>query len=478
MRVSLIQRLRARLAGSARADHGLKYNLNDPRWGHRPNEDRKAQEGRRPGGGNDDDGPPELAELWRDFNQRLNRLLGKNGNGGGPYRPDARGVGLTVGVIGAIAALIWLASGAFVVQEGQVGVVTTFGKFSRLASPGFNWSWPAPFEAHVLVNTGRTNSTEIGYRANPRSRQPNESLMPTADGNLVDVQFSVQYKVKDPVAWVFNDRGQTNTVRDAGETVLRQLVGAGNLDAVLYDSRDKLASDARARIQQLADRYALGVDIVGVTIQSVAPPDQVAGAFDDIAKAQEDRTRERSEAQGFANDILPQAKERAAILLKNAETYRTNVVNEATGAAARFDQVVAQYAKAPAVMRDRMYIETMQQILSSTSKVVIDAKTGTNQIYLPLDRLLAQSAANEASIGSRSGVVPPVQQQGQAQGQPQAQAPSQPQPQQGQQPPQGQQTQPAQQPAQPADAPPATSGEAPRTRDLRSREFGRERESR
>jgi membrane protease subunit HflK len=270
----------------------------------------------------------------------------------------------------------------------------------------------------------------------------------------------VQYKIKDPVAWVFNNRDQAETVRDAAETVVRELVGQNKMETVLYEGRDKLPILAREAIQRMVDRYRLGADIVGVTLQSVQPPDQVAAAFDDARKAQEERVRARSEAQAFADDILPEAKGRAARLLQDAEGYRANAISVATGNAARFDKIVAEYAKAPAVTRDRMYIETMQQILSSTSKVMIDARTGTNQIYLPLDRLLAQSTANEAARSAGSGpmMAPP-------QPQPQPQQPAQPQPQSQGQP----------QPAQP-DA--ASNGESTRTRDLRSRDSGRERESR
>jgi modulator of FtsH protease HflK len=455
MLVSLIKRIGARLAPVGRHAGARKagvpiLSLNDPRWGHKP----KSNEGRRPNNKNDNEGPPELAELWNDFNQRLNRLFGgKRGGNGGSFRPDARGIGLTATVVGAIAVLIWLASGAFIVQEGQVGIVTTFGRLSHIAGAGFNWSWPAPFQAHETVNTAQVQTAEIGYRANVRNKQPSEALMLTGDENIVDVQFSVQYKIKDPVAWVFNNRDQVETVRDAAETVVRELVGQNKMDTVLSDGRDKLAAQAREAIQRMADRYKLGADIVGVTMQSVQPPDQVAAAFEDAGKAQEERARSRSEAQAFADDILPQAKGRAARLLQDAEAYRASVVSVATGNAARFDKIVAEYAKAPAVTRDRMYIETMQQVLSSTSKVMIDAKTGTNQIYLPLDRLLAQSTANEAARGSGSGPVmaPP-------------QNPAQPAQQQ-------------QQPAAPAQ-PDASSGESNRTRELRSRDTGRERESR
>jgi membrane protease subunit HflK len=259
---------------------------------------------------------------------------------------------------------------------------------------------------------------------------------------------------------VFNNRDQVETVRDAAETVVRELVGQNKMDTVLYDGRDKLAAQAREAIQRMIDRYKLGADIVGVTMQSVQPPDQVAAAFEDANKAQEERARSRSEAQAFADDILPQAKGKAARLLQDAEAYRAMVVSVATGNAARFDKIVAEYAKAPAVTRDRMYIETMQQILSSTSKVMIDAKTGNNTIYLPLDRLLAQSTANEAARGAGSGPVMAPQNPAQPGQQTQAQ-------------PQSQQQSPAA-PAQPE----ASSGESSRTRDLRSRDTGRERESR
>jgi membrane protease subunit HflK len=279
----------------------VKLSLNDPRWGNKPDDERKAQENRRPNNqNNNNDGPPDLDQLWRDFNQRLNRMFGNKRNGGGSgdgFRPDARGVGLTATVVGAIAALIWLASGAFVVQDGQVGIVTTFGKLSHTAGPGFNWRWPAPFQAHETVNVAQVQTAEIGYRANVRDRQPAEALMLTGDQNIVDVRFSVQYKVTNPVAWVFNNRDQVETVRDAAETVVRELVGKAKLDDILNESRDQLALDARRAIQQMANGYGLGAEIVGVTVQSVQPPEQVAAAFEEVGKARDEGTRLRAEAQ-------------------------------------------------------------------------------------------------------------------------------------------------------------------------------------
>jgi len=444
-------------------------SLHDPRWGHKPN-DPKAQQNK----GQGNDGPPDLDQLWRDFNQRLNRLFGRRGGGdGGGYRPDARGVGVTATVVGAILLLIWLASGAFIVPEGQVGLVTTFGELSHKTGAGFNWRWPAPIQAHETVNVTQVQTAEIGYRGNVRNKQSNEALMLTADENIVDVQFSVQYKVKDPVAWVFNNSDQVETVRDSAETAVRELVGRSKMDALLSENRDKLASDAQRMIQQMVERYKLGADVAGVTIQSLAAPEQVAGAFEETVKAQEDRNRARAEAQAYADDIIPQAKGKAATMLEDAQAYRATTENTAAGNAARFNQVVAEYAKAPGVTRDRMYLDTMQQIFSSTSKVMIDAKTAAT-VNLPLDQMLTRSVANEAAIGSRSGpVMPAPQAQPQQQQQPQQQSQQQPpQQQQPQQQPQQQQVQAA--PAQEA----RPQLESVRKIDPRSRESSRERKTR
>jgi membrane protease subunit HflK len=446
-------------------------SLHDPRWGHNPKsgDKPKAQQNKGPG----NDGPPDLDQLWRDFNQRLNRLFGKRGGDGGGYRPDARGVGVTATVVGAILILIWLASGAFIVPEGQVGLVTTFGELSHKTGAGFNWRWPAPFQAHETVNVTQVQSTEIGYRGNVRNKQSNEALMLTADENIVDVQFSVQYKVKDPVAWVFNNSDQVETVRDSAETAVRDLVGRSKMDALLLENRDRLAVDAQRMIQQMLERYKLGAEVAGVTIQSLSAPEQVAAAFEETVKAQEDRARARAEAQAYADDIIPQAKGKAATMLEDAQAYRATTENTAAGNAARFNQVVAEYAKAPAVTRDRMYLDTMQQIFSSTSKVMIDAKAAAT-INLPLDQMLTRSVANEAAIGSRSGPLmqaPPQQQQPQQQQQ---------QPQQQQQAQQAQVQTPQQQ-QQPQAAPAQEVRpqlESVRKIDPRSRESSRERETR
>jgi membrane protease subunit HflK len=434
------------MLGSLLKRFGIKLSLNDPRWGHNPNRDTKAQEGRRPG-----EGPPDLDQLWRDFNARLNRLFGQRGSGepGGPYRPDGRGAGITASVVIAIVLLIWLASGAFIVQEGQVGVVTTFGRLSHTTGPGFNWRWPYPFQSHETVNVAQVRTAEIGYRANVRNKQPQEALMLTDDENIIDIQFAVQYKLKDPVAWLFNNRDQDETVRQIAETAIREVVGKSKMDFVLYEGRDKIAVDVHRMMQQLVDRYKLGVQITNVTMLAVQPPEQVQSAFDDAVKAGQDRARARNEGEAYANDVIPRARGHAFRLTQDAEAYRSMVVENATGNAARFNQVVTEYSKAPAVTRDRMYLDTMQQIYSSASKVLVDAKANGNMLYIPLDKLIAQTAATDAAVGSKSG---PVQMQQPSQQQMQQQA------------------------LPPQDA--MQSMDTVRNRDARSRDAARERESR
>lgn len=367
------------------------------------------QDGKRPG-----EGPPDLDQMWRDFNARLGRMFGGNGdgNGGGPggYRPDSKGASATAGAIAVIAALIWLASGTFIVQEGHAGVVTTFGRVSHTAPAGLNWRWPAPFQSHETVNVSQVRTEEIGYKGTTRTKVAKESLMLTEDANIIDVQFAVQYTLKDPIAWLFINREREETVRQIAETSIREVVGRNKTDFVLYAGREKVAFDTQKLMQELADEYKLGIQVTNVTMQNVQPPEQVQGAFEDVNKAGQDKARAKNEGEAYANQVLPQAEGSAKRLVQEAEAYRTMVIENATGNAARFNQVLAEYQKAPAVTRDRMYLDTMQQIFTSASKVMVDAKSGSNLLYLPLDKLISQTAANDAAIGAKSGpvAVPPA----------------------------------------------------------------------
>jgi len=385
---------------------GLKLSLNDPRWGNDKDGNKQAQEGKKPG-----DGPPDLDQLWRDFNQRLNGLFGGNRNrnsgnsgGGSGGGGDMKGAGFTFGAVASIALLVWLASGAFIVQEGQTGVVTTFGKFSHTTPAGFNWRWPYPFQADETVNVSQVRTVEVGYRGNVRSKQARESLMLTDDENIIDIQFAVQFKLKDPVAWLYNNRDAEETVRQVSETSIREVVGRSKMDFVLYEGREKVASDTQALMQTILDRYASGVQVTNVTMQGVQPPEQVQAAFDDAVKASQDRERQKNEGQAYANDVVPKARGTAFALLQQAEAYRAQTIENATGNADRFKSVLVEYQKAPAVTRDRMYLDTMQQIFANTTKVLADSRSGNSLLYLPLDKLIAQVAAAETA---RTTQTPP-----------------------------------------------------------------------
>jgi membrane protease subunit HflK len=393
---------------------GLKPSLNDPRWGSdKKDGEPQANEGKKPG-----EGPPDMEQLWRDFNQRLNSFFGQKNrpegpNNGGPAgpggpRPDSAGMRATAGAVGAVALLIWLASGSFIVQEGQTGIVYTFGKVSHTTGSGFNWRWPYPFQRDETVKVSQMRMIEVGYRGNVKNKQTGESLMLTDDENIIDMQFAVQFKLKDPVAWLMNNRDEEETVRQVAETSIREIVGKNKMDFVLYEGRDKVAFETQQLMQLILDRYASGVLISNVTLQAVQPPEQVQGAFDDAVKAGQDLERQKNEGQAYANDVIPKARGYASRLLQEAEAYRSMVTENATGNAARFKQVLTEYQKAPGVTRDRMYLETMQQIYSSASKVMVDAKTGSNLLYLPLDKLIAQAAATDASAAAAKAATPPA----------------------------------------------------------------------
>ncbi len=379
---------------------GLKFSLNDPRWG-RGSQDNQG-DGSRQNGGRQNDGPPDLDQMWRDFNQRLNKLLGGRGgrgNGGsGGGGGDSRGAGISAGIVGAVILFLWLVSGFFIVQEGQTGIVLTFGKYSHSAQPGFNWRWPYPIQSHETVNLSQVRTVEVGYRSNVRNKLARESLMLTDDENIIDIQFAVQYRLKDASDWVFNNRDQEETVKQVAETAIREIVGKAKMDFVLYEGREKVAFDTSALMQQILDRYKTGVMVTNVTMQAVQPPEQVQASFDDAVKAGQDRERQKNEGQAYANDVVPKARGAASRLLQESEGYRARVIANAEGEAARFSKVLVEYQKAPGVMRDRLYIDAMQQIFSSTTKIMVDTKSNNSMIYLPLDKLIAQTAA-EASAG-------------------------------------------------------------------------------
>ena len=361
-------------------------SLNDPQWG------------RRGGGGGSNQGPPDLDELWRNFNQRLSGIFGRRGGGAGGEPPSARQLGGGFGLLVGLVLLVWLASGFYIVDESQRGVVLTFGKYSQTTGPGLRWRMPYPIQSAELVNVSQVRTIEVGYRNNVKSKVMRESLMLTDDENIVDIQFAVQYILKDPEDYLFNVRRPDEVVMLVAESAMREIVGKSSMDFVLYEGREQIAAGAQKLIQEILDRYRTGVSISRVTLQNAQPPEQVQAAFDDAVKAKQDLERQKSEGQAYYNDVVPKARGAASRLIEEANGYRQRVVANAEGEASRFRQILVEYSRAPAVTRERMYLETMQQIMTSTSKVLIDAKSGGNLLFLPLDKIIQMSggAAHEA----------------------------------------------------------------------------------
>ncbi|MFA5662493.1 FtsH protease activity modulator HflK [Castellaniella sp.] len=383
------------------------YNLNDPGWG-RGNQNDPS--GNRP---DPSSGPPDLDQVWRDFSKRLSGLLGGKGGGGrGPRLPQGKG-GLPqlpgpsprfVILLLVLAALFWLGSGFMIVQEGQVAVVTRFGKYIKTLNPGLQWRLPYPIEDSQPVNISQLRTFEVGFRGSSRNRVLTESQMLTKDENIVDVQYVVQYRLEPngAPAYLFNTSNPDESVRQAAETAMREIVGRKPMDFVLYSGRTEVASEVQTLAQTILNRYKTGIEISTVAIQNVQPPEPVQAAFDDAVKAGQDRERQINEANAYASKVLPEAEGQAARMLEDAEGYSARVIGRAQGDTARFTSVAAEYAKAPAITRERIYLETMQDILSGTAKVLLDAPVGNNMLYLPLDQIMGQAArAGGSSSGSR-----------------------------------------------------------------------------
>jgi len=355
---------------------------NDPQWGRRNNS-----------GGE----PPDLDEVLQRLLAPLRRLTGggRPAAGGGP---GAAGIALIAGII----VLVWVATGFYIVDESARGVVTRFGRYAETTTPGLRWHLPYPVEQVEVVNISQVRTLELGYRGNVRSKVLKESLMLTDDENIVDLQFAVQYVLKSPEDFIFNNRSPEESVLQAAETAIRETVGKSKMDFVIYEGREQVARDAQTLMQQILDRYKTGVAISRVTMQSAQPPEQVQAAFDDAVKAGQDRERQKNEGEAYANDVVPKARGMASRLLEEANGYQQSVIAKAEGDASRFSALLAEYRKAPAVTRERLYIETMQQVYANTTKVLVDQKQGSGSLlYLPLDKLIAASAAG-ASVPSPS----------------------------------------------------------------------------
>jgi len=372
---------------------------NDPQWG---NGERR-----------DNNGPPDLDELWRNLNQRINGLFRRDkhgGNGGGPSGGghDFQFQG-GVALLLVVAMVFWIGSGFYIVDAGERGVVLRFGKFVETTFPGPRWHLPFPIESVEEVNVEQVRTVEVGYHNSVKSKVLSEALMLTDDENIIDLQFSLQYTLKNPEDYLFSNRDPDEAVKQVAETAMREIVGKNKMDYVLYEGRADIAARATKLMQELLDRYKTGISISKVNMQQAQPPEQVQAAFDDAVKAGQDRERLKNEGQAYANDVIPKAKGVAARLIEEANGHKSRVVSQAEGDAARFRQVLAEYTKAPQVTRERLYQDTMQQVLANTTKVLVDDKQGGNLLYLPLDKLMQMTSST--AVAPASEVRQPVENQ-------------------------------------------------------------------
>ncbi len=394
------------------------FNLNDPRWGRGEDNKNAGNDNRPPEGGGrgPNQGPPDLDELWRDFNRKLGGLFGGRrggggglGGGNGNFQPDMKSAGVGAGLIAIVVVVIWLATGIFIVQEGQQAVITRFGKYESTVGAGINWRLPYPIERHELVYVSQIRSVDVGRDNIVRSTGLRESAMLTEDENIVEIKFAVQYRLNNARDWLFVSKNPQEAVVQAAESAVREVVGKMRMDSALADERDQIAPRVRTLMQQILDRYKIGVEVVGINLQQggVRPPEQVQAAFDDVLRAGQERERAKNEAQAYANEVIPRAAGTASRLQQEAEGYKERIVAQAQGDGQRFKLLLPEYQRAPQVTRDRLYLESMQQIYSSVTKILVESRQGQNMLFLPLDRIMQQVAAGGAAAPQDGTAAPP-----------------------------------------------------------------------
>lgn len=355
-----------------------------------------GSDGKDPWGNrNNQDGPPDLDEIVKNLQKRFSGLFGggKSGDSRGSDSGSGGSMGvLGVGLIALLLLLAWLATGIYIVEQGERAVILRFGKLSDTTSAGLHWHLPTPIEKRTFVNVEEVNTVEVGYRSTRNGSLqsvPRESLMLTEDENIIDIAFAVQYRIQDPTQFLFNVSDDKDVVvRAATEAAVRETIGKTSMDEALTSGRAEVITKTRDIVQTILDRYESGIEIVTVEMQHALPPAEVKGAFDDAVKAREDEVRLVNEAEAYSNDVIPRARGQAARIEQDAEAYKASVIAAARGEASRFTQIAKEYALAPEVTRERMYIETMEKVLTGSNLVIVDQQNSNNIMYLPLDRMI------------------------------------------------------------------------------------------
>ena len=380
-----------------------------------PDKDRQSKNSGQRGGSS---GPPEIDDIVSDIQDKFSRIFSNFGGGSsskGPNDPTDSGSGspkspkksgsrkplMLLALV--IVAGIWISSGLYVVEQGEQGVELRFGEYTRTTDAGLRWHFPVPIEEVLIVNVQKVNTVEVGYRVSERNRTltpvTREALMLTADENIIDIQFAVQYDVKDPKDLLFNVSDPMHlVVRQATESAVREIVGGNTMDFAITAGRAAIAQDTRVLLQEILDRYKTGLNVRAVEMQNAQPPAEVKAAFDDAVKAREDEERIKNEAEAYANDVIPRARGQAARIIQEAQAYKESIVARAEGEASRFEQIYAEYRKAPEITRDRLYLESIEAVLNNSTKLIIDQDSSNNIIYLPLDQLMQRRGNSGTNV--------------------------------------------------------------------------------
>ncbi|MCI0504651.1 MAG: FtsH protease activity modulator HflK [Gammaproteobacteria bacterium] len=386
------------------------------------NEPGGSGKDRDPWGGSDNKGPPDLDEVVKKMQDKFGAFFGRGGSSQTPGGAGGKGGGIStagIGLILALAAIVWAIAGIYTVEEGTRGVVLQLGKYMKTTTPGLHWA-PPFIQTYEIVDIENVRDARIGYRTEGTTGRRSasieeESLMLTQDENIVDIHLAVQYKIKSASDYLFKTVDPDDTLREATESALREIIGKNNMDFVLTQGRAEIAASVQELIQGILDRYGTGLLVTSVNMQDAQPPEPVQAAFDDAVKAREDEERLKNEAEAYANDIIPRARGKAARAEEDSLAYKEQVIAQAKGETSRFSQILAEYKKAPEVTRKRLYIDAVESVMSNTSKVVIDVEGGNNLMYLPLDKmmqgaagirdLLQNSQGGESSLPSRSSTT-------------------------------------------------------------------------
>ncbi|MBL3599433.1 MAG: FtsH protease activity modulator HflK [gamma proteobacterium endosymbiont of Lamellibrachia anaximandri] len=360
-----------------------------------------------PGGGNKDpwsgkggdQGPPDLDEVVKKLQDKFGGMFGGGGGKGGKSNGSDSGGGISgpggvgIGAIALVLLVIWMATGIYIIEPAERGVILRFGAYSETTQPGPHWHIPYPIEEVYKVNVDQITS----FR--------HKATMLTRDENIVDIELTVQSRIQDAGDYLFQDQNPEKTIRDAIETSVREVIGKSDLDFIMTEGRSKVAADIKLKAQNMLNFYKTGLEITSVNTQPAKPPEQVKSAFDDAIKAREDKERLENKAEAYANEIVPQARGEAARKIADGKAYRDRVIAEAEGEVSRFLAVLKEYEKAPRVTRERLYIDAVETVLSQSSKVMLDTKEGNSLMYLPLDKMMGGTDAGYQS-GGRGGYTP------------------------------------------------------------------------